>query len=122
MVDVICDTSFLIHLATRKVTNLDSLDVEIGQLTFTVPNVVRNELSELEKIPSKKQDAAMTLAFIRNLKTVEINGSFADREIFDYILRNRSIVATMDRKLKARIKSAGSSVLSFSNDRIVLES
>ncbi|MEK6817844.1 MAG: twitching motility protein PilT, partial [Thermoproteota archaeon] len=30
MVEVICDTSFLIHLATRRIKNIDNIDVEIG--------------------------------------------------------------------------------------------
>ena len=54
MVDVICDTNFLIHLATRRIKNLDDLDVEIGKVTFVVPQVVKNELSELVKKTRKK--------------------------------------------------------------------
>ncbi|MGB1428855.1 MAG: twitching motility protein PilT, partial [Nitrosopumilus sp.] len=30
MVEVICDTNFLIHLATRRIKNIDNLDTEIG--------------------------------------------------------------------------------------------
>jgi len=40
LVDVICDTSFLIHLATRKIRNLDSINTEIGQIQLVVPTVV----------------------------------------------------------------------------------
>jgi len=54
LVEVICDTNFLIHLATRRIKNIDNLDVEIGQITFVVPQVVKNELSELAKNPEKK--------------------------------------------------------------------
>ena len=53
MVEVICDTNFLIHLATRRIKNIDNLDVEIGQITFVVPEVVKNELSKLAKSPKK---------------------------------------------------------------------
>ncbi|MFB5624782.1 MAG: twitching motility protein PilT, partial [Nitrosopumilus sp.] len=55
MVEVICDTNFLIHLATKRIKNLDNLDVEIGQITFVIPQVVKNELLELEKKPEKTQ-------------------------------------------------------------------
>ncbi len=122
MVEVICDTNFLIHLATRRIKNIDNLDVEIGQITFVVPQVVKNELSELVKNPKKTIDIQSTLNYIKNFKTIPIIGTFADKELLDYVLNNKVIVATMDKELKKQIKNHGSSIISFSNDRIVLES
>ncbi len=122
MVEVICDTNFLIHLATRRIKNIDNLDVEIGQITFVVPQVVKNELSELAKNPKKTQDIQLTLNYIKNFKIIPIIGTFADRELLDYVSNNKVIVATMDKELKKQIKNHGSSIMSFSNDRIVLES
>ncbi len=122
MVEVICDTNFLIHLATRRIKNIDNLDVEIGQITFVVPQVVKNELSKLAKNPEKNQDIQATLNYIKNLKTIPILGTFADKELLDYVSNNKIIVATMDKELKKQIKNHGSSIMSFSNDRIVLES
>lgn len=122
MVEVICDTNFLIHLATRRIKNLDNLDVEIGQINFVVPQVVKNELNELLKKPEKKQEIELTLNYIKNFKTIPILGSFADKELLDYVSENRVIVATMDKELKKQIKITGSSIMSFSNDKIVLES
>jgi len=29
LVEVICDTNFLIHLATKRIKNIDNLDMEI---------------------------------------------------------------------------------------------
>ena len=122
MVEVICDTNFLIHLATNRIKNLDNLDVEIGQITFVVPQVVINELTELEKKPEKKQDIQSTRNYIKSFKIIPIQGSFADKELLDYVSKNRVIVATMDRELKKQIKSNGSSIMSFSNNKIILES
>ena len=122
MVEVICDTNFLIHLATRRIKNIDNLDVEIGKITFVVPQVVKNELSELVKNPKKTQDIQSTLNYIKNFKTIPIIGTFADKELLDYVSNNKVIVATMDKELKKQIKNHGSSIMSFSNDRIVLES
>ncbi|MCH8914246.1 MAG: twitching motility protein PilT [Thaumarchaeota archaeon] len=122
MVEVICDTNFLIHLATRRIKNIDNLDVEIGQITFVVPQVVKNELSKLAKNPEKNQDIQSTLNYIKNFKTIPILGTFADKELLDYALNNKVIVATMDKQLKKQIKNYGSSIMSFSNDKIVLES
>ncbi len=122
MVEVICDTNFLIHLATNRIKNIDNLDVEIGQITFVVPQVVLNELSELEKRPEKKQDIQSTRNYIKSFKVIPIPGSFADRELLDYVSRNRVIVATMDKELKRQIKNSNSSIMSVSNNKIVLES
>jgi len=122
LVEVICDTSFLIHLATNRIKNLDNLDVEIGQVSFVVPQVVKNELFELEKNPEKKQDIQSTLNYIKKFKIIPILGSFADKELLDYVSKNRVIVATMDKDLKKQIKNNGSSIISFSNNKIVLES
>ena len=122
MVDVICDTSFLIHLATRKINNLDSINTEIGQIRFVVPTVVLNELKRLANVESKKQDAMTTLEFAQNLKSILISGEFADKKITEYVKKHGGMVATMDKELKSNIKNLGGSILSFSNDKIVLES
>ena len=122
MVEVICDTSFLIHLATRKIKNIDSVNTEIGQIQFVVPSVVLAELENLSKNQEKKQDATATLEFTQNLKTIEISGKFADQAIIEHVRNHGGMVATMDKELKNKIKSLNGSIISFSNDRIVLES
>ena len=122
MVDVICDTNFLIHLATRRIKNIDNLDVEIGQITFVVPQVVQNELSELIKNPKKSNDIQSTFNYIRKFKVIPILGTFADKELLEYVSKNNAIIATMDKELKKQIKQYGSSIMSFSGNMIVLES
>ena len=122
MVEVICDTNFLIHLATKRIKNIDNLDVEIGLISFVVPDVVITELEKLQKIPEKKQEISMTMNFIKNFKKIPISGNFADKELLDYSKNNRSIIGTMDKALKKQIKIAGGSIISLSNDKIVLES
>ena len=122
MVEAICDTSFLIHLATRKIKNIDSVNTEIGQIQFVVPSAVLNELKRLSKTEDKKQDATTTLEFARNLKTTEMSGKFADQAIIEHVRNHGGMAATMDKELKNKIKSLNGSIISFSNDRIVLES
>lgn len=122
MVEVICDTNFLIHLATKRIKNIDYLDVEIGSISFVVPEVVLTELKKLQKFPEKKQNITITQNFIKNLKIISINGTFADKELLEYVKNNHSIIGTMDKELKKQIKEAGGSIMSFSNDKIVLES
>ena len=121
MVEVICDTSFLIHLSTRKIKNLDSVNTEIGQIQFVVPSVVLSELKKLSKTQKKKQDAITTLEFARNLKTTQMSGKFADQAIIEHVRKHGGITATIDNELKDKIKSLNGSVMSFSNDKIVLE-
>ena len=122
MVEVICDTSFLIHLSTRKIKNLDSVNTEIGQIQFVVPSVVLSELEKLSKTEEKKQDAITTLELAQNLKAIEMPGKFADQAIIEHVRKHGGITATMDKELKDKIKSLNGSVISFSNDKIVLES
>ena len=122
MVDVICDTSFLIHLATRKIKNLDSIYTEIGNIEFVIPLVVLNELEQLTKRPNKQDDASKTLEFVRDMKNIEISGKFADNAILEHIKKHGGMVATMDEELKNKIKNLKGAVISFSNDKIVLES
>ena len=122
MVEVICDTSFLIHLATRKIKNIDSVNTEIGQIQFVVPSVVLAELEKLSKNQEKKQDATATLEFAQKLKIIEMSGKFADQAIIEYVRNHRGMIATMDKELKNKIKSLNGSIISFSNDKIVLES
>ena len=122
MIDVICDTSFLIHLATKKIKNLDSINVEIGEFQYVIPLVVMDELKRLSKIPDKEEDIRKTLEFVRTLKTVPISGKVADNAITEHIKKHGGIVATIDKDLKNKIKRLGGSVMSFSNDKIVLES
>ena len=122
MVEVICDTSFLIHLSTRKIKNLDSVNTEIGQIQFVVPSVVLSELERLSKTQDKKQDATTTLELTQSLKTIEMSGKFADQAIIDHVRNHGGITATMDKELKNKIKSLNGSIISFSNDKIVLES
>ena len=121
MVEVICDTSFLIHLATRKIKNIDSVNTEIGQIQFVVPSVVSAELERLSKNQEKKQDATTTLEVAQNLKTIEMSGKFADQAIIEHVRNHGGMVATMDKELKNKIKSLNGSIISFSNDKIVLE-
>ena len=121
LVRVISDTSFLIHLATHRIKNIDSIETEIGTLSFIVPKIVKKELEHLAGDPDKKIISEQTLDFIKNFKTNDIDGNNADVAILDFIKENRSIVATMDKELKNKIKESGSSILSIHNDKIILE-
>jgi len=122
LVEVLCDTNFLIHLATKRIKNIDNIDVEIGSISFVVPKVVQDELFNLKNDIKKKQDILATLNFIKNFKIVQIHGKFADKELINYVKNYGGMVGTMDKELKKEIKKNGGSIISFSNDKMVLES
>jgi len=122
LVEVICDTSFLIHLATTRIKNISTLETEIGSLQFVLPDVVVNELQNLSKNEKKKHDVLATLNYSQKLKKISISGKFADKALIDHVKQHGGIIGTMDKDLKDMIKKNGGSVISFSNDRIVLES
>jgi len=122
LVEVICDTNFLIHLATKRIKNIDNIDVEIGPITYVVPKVVEDELLNLKNDIKKKQDILDTLNFIKKFKTIPIHGKFADKELINYVKNNGGIIGTMDKELKKEIKKNGGSIISFSSDKMVLES
>ncbi len=122
MVDVICDTSFLIHLATKKIKNIDNLETEIGQINFVIPDTVKNELEKLCTNKNKKLEAKATLNFIKNLRTIPILGNYADDALVSYVKEHGGMIATMDKELKNKAKSLGSSIITLSSDRIILDS
>jgi rRNA-processing protein FCF1 len=121
LVEVICDTSFLIHLANNRIKNLSTIDTEIGSIRFVVPDTVLAELAKLAQNPEKKSAVEATLSYIKPFKTTKLGGSFADAEFVSYTKKHGGIMATMDKELKLRIKKSGGSVISISNNKIVLE-
>ncbi len=121
MAEVVCDTSFLIHIATKRIKNILNLETEIGSIQFVVPYIVLQELEKLSKNDKKKQSTIATLDFVKNLKKIEISGTFVDESIIAYTKKHGGIIATMDTELKHKIKELGGSVISISNNKIVLE-
>jgi rRNA-processing protein FCF1 len=121
LVDVICDTSFLIHISNNRIKNLSSLETEIGNIRFVIPDIVVVELTKLGTIQEKKSEIETTLQFIKPFKRIELGGMHADESIVAYAKKTGGIVATMDKELKSAIKKTGGSILSVSNNKIILE-
>lgn len=121
LVSVLCDTSFLIHLATRRIRNIETLETEIGPIKFAVPSIVLGELDRLAGDPRKGRQARAAAKYATKLDAIQLDGSFADTAILRHVERHGGIIATMDRELKRRVKGCGGSVISVNNDRIVLE-
>ena len=55
MVRVICDTSFLMILASKNIKNISNLDTEIGTIEFMVPDMVIEELEKISESTNLKK-------------------------------------------------------------------
>jgi uncharacterized protein len=55
LVKVVCDTSFIMLLASKKIKNISHLETEIGEMEFIVPDMVVDELTNISKSDSKKK-------------------------------------------------------------------
>ena len=55
------------------------------------------------------------------MKKISILGKSVDDALVYYVKEHGGIIATLDAELKARIKKNAGSVLSVSNDKIILE-
>ena len=58
MVEIICDSSFLMILASRRIKNISNIETEIGAIDYVVPDMVVKELENLavdnkKKVPQK---------------------------------------------------------------------
>jgi len=121
LVDVICDTSFLMQLTSQKIKNISQFEIEIGNIQFVIPEAVINELENLSTNSKKNQNVLATLNYIQNFKKISIKGKDVDNAIIEFVRKNGGFVATLDKDLKKQIKNFGGSVISLSNNRIILE-
>lgn len=61
MVRIICDTSFLMILASKNIKNISNLDTEIGTIEFIVPDIVAEELEKISKSTNLKKKLPLLL-------------------------------------------------------------
>jgi len=61
LVRVICDTSFLMILASKNIKNISNLDTEIGTIEFIVPDIVVEELEKISKSTNLKKKLPLLL-------------------------------------------------------------
>ncbi len=61
MVEVVCDTSFLMILASKNIKNISNLDSEIGTIEFIVPDMVISELERLSKDKNLKKKLSLLM-------------------------------------------------------------
>ena len=54
MVEIICDSSFLMILASRRIKNISNVETEIGTIEYVVPDIVVRELERITTDNKKK--------------------------------------------------------------------
>jgi len=122
LVDIICDTSFLIVLASKPIQKLEVLENNIGKIDFVIPSIVIDELNNLVSTASAKRANAAKLALelAKKFKTIALQGKSADESIVDYASKHRCYVATIDNVLKNKLKNNGIDVITLVKDRIIV--
>ena len=59
MVEIICDSSFLMLLASRRIKNISNIETEIGAIEYVVPDMVVRELERITMDNKKKVSLIM---------------------------------------------------------------
>ena len=54
VVKIICDSSFLMVLASKRIKNISNVETEIGALEYVVPDMVVKELEKISGNDKKK--------------------------------------------------------------------
>jgi uncharacterized protein len=55
VVEIICDSSFLMVLASRRIKNISNIETEIGAIEYVVPDLVVKELGRISSVNDKKK-------------------------------------------------------------------
>ena len=118
MPEIICDTGFLMHMASGRIRNVDSF--ELPNISYVVPAAVLRELDRLVADPAKGHEASKASKLARSMTCVIPEGDYADEAILDHVRRCGGMVATTDQRLGRRIRAAGGSVVLLHDDCMVL--
>ena len=117
---VLLDSNFLIRLLQAPLrTPLE--DVCLEKFEMVVPEVVLQELKILAETGGRRP-ALLALRYAKKLPTILISkrGS-VDDSIVEYAITHKTVVATLDNKLKQRLRRNRVPVLSIRSEKPFLE-
>src|SRR5579884_3209506 len=140
MVDIICDTSFLMVLVSTPIKQLERIEAHLGRLNFLVPDIVIDELRRLKKRAGPKRSIAARTAIdlsLSRFKVINLIPADGEKEkesmeksvpkpvqvddyIANYAVTNRCPVATIDSRLRNRLLAGGTLVLTLSKNKLVV--
>jgi rRNA-processing protein FCF1 len=122
--EVICDTSFMMVLGSNPLRNIESIESFLGSLHFTVPNIVADELRQLERHsgPKRSRMARAALSLIGSkFNLISLPPSkYADYAIIKYSRCNNCAVATIDRELKSRLIKNKVLVITLRDNKLII--
>jgi len=124
MVDVLCDTSFLMVLVSKPIKQLIKIEGQLGRLDFLVPDIVVAELERLkEKAGPKRSTLAKTAIELARTKFKQVTVQKAhhvDDSVLEYAMAKKCAVATIDTNLRRRLIANNVLVLTLSKDRLIV--
>ena len=122
--EVICDTSFMMVLGSNPLRNIESIESFLGSLHFTVPNIVADELRQLERHSGPKRSrmarAALSLIGSRFNLISFPPSKYADDAIIKYSRCHNCAVATIDRELKSRLIKNKVLVITLRDNKLII--
>jgi uncharacterized protein len=122
--NVLCDTSFLMVLVSRPISQFEKVEMQLGKLNFLIPDVVIEELKKLEmRTGPKRSLVAKTAIEISNSKfrIIELpTYRQVDDAIIEYAKATKCAVATLDKNLKNKLQTFNTLVITLSNNRLVI--
>jgi rRNA-processing protein FCF1 len=122
--NVICDTSFLMLLVAKPIKQIDKLELQIGKLIFLVPDIVIDELKQVEnKVGPKKAMIAKTAIDVSYSKFEIIKlprSRRVDDAILEYAKKSNCAVATVDTNLRNKLIANNILVITLSKNRLVV--
>ena len=122
MIDIVCDTSFLMVLVTKPVKLFDEITINYGKTNFLIPDIIIEELNKLaiQKSYKTSQMANTVLKTITRFEIVKTkNLRYPDDSLLDYAISNHCAIATIDKNLINRALSQKIMVFSLQNNKII---
>jgi uncharacterized protein len=121
LINIICDTSFLMVLVTKPVKLLDDITINYGKINFLIPDIVTEELNKLINRKSYKisQIARTVLEIATQFEIVKTKKlRYTDDSLLDYAISYNCAIATIDKNLIKRALSQKIMVFSLKNNKV----
>lgn len=122
--EIICDTSFMMVVGSIPFQNIESIESYLGSMHFRVPNLVADELRQLERRcgPKRSRMAKAALSLIGpKFKLISLPPSkYADEAIIKYSSCHNCAVATIDRELKNRLIRNKVLVITLRGNKLII--
>ena len=121
---VLLDTSFLLIAVDRPLNLFEKLVEILGKFDFILLEDTINELFFLSKSESIKKSklARKALESVSAYqKRTHFHPGGVDDKIVDYAYKNKVIVATVDKKLRKKLRSLKLPVITLKKNKLMVE-